>query len=98
MIKFCYFNGKIINLKQATLSIYDLGLIRGYGVFDFFRTYNGKIFHAKEHHARFKNSAKDGFSSCSFLRIWVFVSEYSEAIIGFKISKAFLKFAKCCFV
>jgi branched-chain amino acid aminotransferase len=59
MIKFCYFNGKTTNLKQATLSIYDLGIMRGYGAFDFFRTYNGKIFHAKEHYARFKNSLKE---------------------------------------
>ena len=59
MIKYCYFNGKIIDLKKAVLSVYDLGIVRGYGAFDFFRTYNGKIFHAKEHYARFKNSLKE---------------------------------------
>ncbi len=59
MIKYCYFNGKIINLNKAVLPIYDLGIVRGYGAFDFFRTYNGKLFHPKEHHARFKNSLKE---------------------------------------
>ena len=59
MIKYCYFNGEIINLNKAVLPVYDLGIVRGYGAFDFFRTYNGKIFHAKEHYARFKNSLKE---------------------------------------
>jgi len=43
MIKHCYFNGKIIPLDKAVLPVYDLGIVRGYGAFDFFRTYNGKI-------------------------------------------------------
>jgi len=59
MIKYCYFNGQIINLNKAVLSIYDLGTVRGYGAFDFLRTYNGKIFHAKEHYERFKTSLKE---------------------------------------
>jgi len=59
MIKYCYFNGEIINLNKAVLPVYDLGIVRGYGAFDWFRTYNGKIFHIKEHYARFKNSLKE---------------------------------------
>lgn len=59
MIKYCYFNGKIISLEKAVLPVYDLGIVRGYGAFDFFRTYNGKIFHIKEHYARFKISLKE---------------------------------------
>ena len=59
MIKYCYFNGKIIELKKASLPIYDLGIVRGYSAFDWFRTYNGKIFHVKEHYSRFKNSLKE---------------------------------------
>jgi D-amino acid aminotransferase len=59
MIKYCYFNGQIIELKKASLPVYDLGIVRGYSAFDWFRTYNGKIFHIKEHYARFKNSLKE---------------------------------------
>jgi len=59
MIKYCYFNGKIITLDKAVLPVYDLGIVRGYGAFDFFRTYNGKIFQPKAHYARFKNSLKE---------------------------------------
>lgn len=59
MIKYCYFNGQIISLNKAVLPVYDLGIVRGYGAFDFFRTYNGKIFQPKAHYARFKNSLKE---------------------------------------
>lgn len=55
---FCYFNGKIIPLSKAYISLDDLGILRGYGAFDFSRTYNGKPFHLKDQFARFKNSAK----------------------------------------
>lgn len=59
MIKYCYFKGEIVPLNKVSFSVYDLSIIRGYGAFDFFRTYNGKIFYAKEHYDRFKKSLKE---------------------------------------
>jgi branched-chain amino acid aminotransferase len=56
--KYCYFQGKIIPFDKAHIALNDLGVLRGHGVFDFYRTYNGKIFYSKEHFARFQNSAK----------------------------------------
>ncbi len=56
--KYCYFQGSIIPFDKAHISLNDLGVLRSYGVFDFYRTYNGKPFHLKEHFARFQNSAK----------------------------------------
>lgn len=56
--QYCYFNGEIIPLERARISPRDIGLLRGYGVFDFFRTINGKPFLYDEHIERFKNSAK----------------------------------------
>ena len=57
MSKVCYLNGEYIAEEKATVQISDLGLTRGYGIFDFFRTYNGKPFMMEKHLKRFRNSA-----------------------------------------
>lgn len=56
--KYCYFQGSIIPFDKAHISLNDLGVLRGHGVFDFYRTYNSKPFYLKEHYVRFQNSAK----------------------------------------
>jgi len=55
----CYFNGKICDLKDVRISPYDIGLLRGYGVFDVMCTANGKPFLFDEHFARLKKFAKE---------------------------------------
>ncbi|MGD2169582.1 MAG: aminotransferase class IV [Chlamydiota bacterium] len=53
-----YINGEYLNKSQAKISVLDLGLTRGLGVFDFFRTYNGVPFHLSNHLKRFRKSAE----------------------------------------
>ncbi len=54
----CYHDGKFLPTEKATLPVTDLSVLRGYGVFDFLRTVNGKPFLWKPHWRRFQNSAK----------------------------------------
>jgi len=54
----CYLNGNYVAFDQACLPLNDLGIVRGYGVFDFLRTYNGVPFKLREHIQRLQNSAK----------------------------------------
>jgi len=54
---FCYFNGKIVPANSALIHLDDLGVLRGYGVFDVMKTVNGKIFLFDEHFKRLSDSA-----------------------------------------
>ncbi|WP_017318359.1 aminotransferase class IV [Mastigocladopsis repens] len=53
-----YVNGKYVPSDQASLPVNDLGIVRGYGVFDYLRTYNGVPFRLREHVQRLQNSAE----------------------------------------
>ena len=53
-----YFDGQILPNDAELLKTNDLGLLRGYGMFDYFRTYNGVPFRWDDYWARFENSAR----------------------------------------
>ncbi len=53
-----YFNGEISPLDTTLFKSNDLGILRGYGMFDYFRTYNGIPFRWDDYWQRFENSAK----------------------------------------
>ena len=48
-----YLNGKFIEQSKAFIKVNELGLLRGYGIFDYFRTYDQKPFHLEDHLGRF---------------------------------------------
>lgn len=52
-----YFNGTILPVEQIGVSVTDLSLLRGYGLFDYFLTYNGRPFQWDWYWERFANSA-----------------------------------------
>lgn len=56
---YCCLNGKIIEAEKAGLPLDDLGIIRGYGLFDSLMLYKGKPFLLKEHYERLKRGAKE---------------------------------------
>ncbi len=55
---YCYLNGKILPVQDAMVSVYDIGLLRGYGIYEGITTYKNKPFRLADHLARFRASAK----------------------------------------
>jgi branched-chain amino acid aminotransferase len=53
-----WFNGKLVDKQNASVSVYDHGLLYGDGVFEGLRIYNGKIFRGEAHMRRLFDSAK----------------------------------------
>src|SRR5688572_3203563 len=53
-----WIDGKLIPKEQATVSVYDHGLLYGDGVFEGIRVYNGKVFEPEAHVRRLYDSAK----------------------------------------
>jgi len=77
----CYLNGKIIPENEAKISIFDIGLLRGFGIYEAMTAIGISIFMADDHLARFRNSAQ-------FLNITIPKSdEQIKKIIGELIEK-----------
>jgi len=53
-----YINGEYVDSTKATIPANDLAILRGYGVFDFLRTYGGVPFQLGAHLRRLEQSAK----------------------------------------
>ena len=58
-MKIYYVDGKFVSSDQAVIPVDDLAVLRGYGVCDIMRTYNGKPYFLKDHIRRLVNSAKE---------------------------------------
>ena len=53
-----YIDGKLVDEKDAVISVFDHGLLYGDGVFEGIRAYNGRVFLLEEHIDRLYDSAK----------------------------------------
>lgn len=58
MNQYCFLNGEIIPLKEAKISVSDIGLLRGYGIYDGLVVTGGKVLRFKDHWARFVRGAE----------------------------------------
>ncbi|MGQ9889613.1 MAG: aminotransferase class IV [Aggregatilineales bacterium] len=54
----CYIDGAFVPADAASVPAADLAVTRGYGVFDYLRTYGGRPFHLEAHLARLALSAR----------------------------------------
>ncbi len=70
-----WLDGKLVDKKDATVSVFDHGLLYGDGVFEGIRIYSGKVFMQKEHLLRLWESAK-----ALRLEIPISIEEMGEAI------------------
>ncbi len=57
-IMWVFLNDDFVLKEEAKVSIYDLGFMRSYGIFEFMRLYDAHIFCLSEHLERFFASAK----------------------------------------
>lgn len=71
-----YINGKFVPSEEATVSVFDHGLLYGDGVFEGIRAYNGRVFKLQEHVKRLFDSAQ-----AIMLRIPQTQEEIAEAIL-----------------
>lgn len=53
-----YLNGKWVKPEDLRISVMDLAVLRGFGVFDYLRTYGTEPFMLDDHLSRFENSAR----------------------------------------
>lgn len=54
----CYLNGEIIPVHDAKIGVYDIGILRGFGIYEALTTFNRKPFELDAHLDRFEKSAR----------------------------------------
>ncbi len=77
MGKFYSINGEIMEAEHAKLHVSDLSILRGFGIFDFFRTSRGKLLFLDDYLARFRRSTQ----------IFNFFHDYTDAFIKSHVLK-----------
>ncbi|MEP7266600.1 MAG: aminotransferase class IV [Saprospiraceae bacterium] len=57
-MEFHFFKNKIVHQSEAQISVFDLAIARGYGVFDYFKVLEGVPVFMDDHITRFKRSSE----------------------------------------
>lgn len=57
--QYCYLNGEILPVSKATVGVYDIGLLRGFGIYEAMATANRKPFMFADHMERFRRSTDE---------------------------------------
>lgn len=57
MTQYCFLNGKIVPMEEAKVSVLDIGLLRGYGLYEGIAAFRGKPFHFADHWNRLLSGA-----------------------------------------
>ncbi|MBV6645815.1 MAG: aminotransferase class IV [Cyclobacteriaceae bacterium] len=83
---FCYFDGELMEESQAKLSIHNLGVQRGFGVFDLFRSRKGNPTFLDDHLIRFDNSQQ-----LMDLRPKVSIAEIKDAVSNLQDRNGFVE-------
>lgn len=63
---FCFVNDRLMQQEDAALGIRDLSILRGYGIFDFFRLNNNVPLFLDDHLERFFSSARQVYDQLPF--------------------------------
>lgn len=58
MKSYCFFNGEVMPLEEARVSISDIGLLRGFGIYDALTVIKGKPLHFHDHYERIAQGAE----------------------------------------
>lgn len=91
MSAYAFVNGNIVPANEATLNISDIGLLRGYGVFDFFRVIDGTPIFLEDYLDRFERSVAGLQMSLPYTRgyltekIYEIISLNPHPLLGIKL-------------
>ena len=57
MNEFCFLNGNILPVAEAKVGVLDIGILRGYGIYEGIAAIGGKILGFSDHWNRFMSGA-----------------------------------------
>ena len=86
-----YINGEILPQEKELIPVYDLGLLRGLGIFDYFRVLDGIPVFAEDHIERLENSLrimdfKTGLTAAQWHALVVFPTMNLFILIPLKLT------------